>query len=46
MTETSDIIDGHGAHLVEPGDRLLTSDAQDMRRLLGLRADRVTVITV
>lgn len=45
-TDTSDAIDGHIAHLVEPGDRLLTSDPQDMRRLLSNRAGHVTVITV
>lgn len=45
-TDTSDVIDGHVAHLVEPGDRLLTSDPQDMRRLLGDRASHVTVVAV
>lgn len=45
-TGTSDAIDGHIAHLAEPGDRLLTSDPQDMRRLLGDRAGHVTVVTV
>ena len=45
-TDTSDAIDGHIAHLAEPGDRLLTSDPQDMRRLLGDRAGHVTVVTV
>lgn len=45
-TDTSDAIDGHIAHLVEPGDRLLTSDPHDMRRLLSNRAGHVTVITV
>lgn len=45
-TDTSDAIDGHIAHLAEPGDRLLTSDPQDMRRLLGDRAGHVTVVIV
>lgn len=45
-TDTSDAIDGHIAHLAEPGARLLTSDPEDMRRLLGDRARHVTVVTV
>lgn len=45
-TGTSDVIDGHVAQLVESGDRLLTSDPQDMRRLLGGRARHATVVTV
>ena len=45
-TDTSDVIDGHVAQLVQPGDRLLTSDPHDMRRLLGDRANHVTVVTV
>lgn len=45
-TDTSDAIDGHIAHLAEPGDRLLTSDLQDMRRLLGDRASHINVVTV
>lgn len=44
--DSSDVIDGHVAQLVEPGDRLLTSDPQDMRALLGGRARRVSLVTV
>jgi hypothetical protein len=45
-TGTSDAVDGHIAHLVGPGDRVLTSDPHDMRRLLSHRAGHVTVISV
>ncbi len=45
-TATSDAVDGHLAQLVEPGDQLLTSDPQDMRRLLGDRVGTATVRTV
>lgn len=44
--DSSDVIDGHVAQLVEPGDQLLTSDPQDMRELLGDGAGRVTVVAV
>lgn len=44
--DSSDVIDGHVAQLVEPGDQLLTSDPQDMRELLGDRARSVSVVTV
>lgn len=40
------ISDGHVAQLAEPGDQLLTSDPQDLRRLLGDRVRTVTVRTV
>jgi hypothetical protein len=42
----SDVVDGHVAQLVEPGDQLLTSDPDDMGDLLGDRADRVDLVTV
>ena len=29
-TEASDVVDGHVAHLAVPGDRLLTSDPEDV----------------
>lgn len=45
-TQSRDAVDGHIAQLVEPGDQLLTSDPQDMRRLLGTRAHHVTVLSV
>lgn len=44
--DSSDVIDGHVAYLVEPGDQLLTSDPHDMRNLLGDRAHHVDVVTV
>ncbi|CAN5744001.1 hypothetical protein BH23ACT10_BH23ACT10_24710 [soil metagenome] len=44
--DSSDVIDGHVAQLIEPGDQLLTSDPQDMRELLGDRARSVSVVTV
>lgn len=44
-TDTSDPVDGHVAHIVEPGDQLLTSVPDDLRRLLS-RAHAVTVVTV
>jgi hypothetical protein len=44
--DSSDVVDGHVAHLVEPGDQLLTSDPDDMRDLLGDRAHRVDMVTV
>lgn len=43
--DSSDVIDGHVAQLVEPGDQLLTSDPRDMRELLSDRT-LVTVVTV
>lgn len=45
-TDTSDAIDGHVAQLAEPGDRLLTSDPEDLRRVLGERLRHVTVSSV
>lgn len=45
-TDTSDVIDGHVAQLVGPGDQLLTSDPQDMRQLLGDRVRNVTVLSI
>lgn len=45
-TGTGDVVDGHVARLVEPGDQLLTSDPRDMRRLLGERGRHVTVVSV
>jgi hypothetical protein len=44
--DSSDVVDGHVAHLVEPGDQLLTSDPDDMRDLLGDRAHRVDLVIV
>jgi hypothetical protein len=39
---TSDVVDGHVALLARPGDRVVTSDPDDLGRLLktrGIRAD-------
>lgn len=44
--DRSDVVDGHVARLVEPGDQLLTSDPDDMRALLRDRAHLVDVVTV
>ena len=43
-THTRDVIDGHVAELASAGDRLLTSDPRDMRRLLSDRARGLTVV--
>jgi hypothetical protein len=45
-TQTSDAIDGHVAQLVDTGDVLLTSDPNDMRRLLGDRASNNIMYSV
>lgn len=45
-TQTEDAIDGHVAQLVERGDHVLTSDPQDIRRLLDDRVGDVTLVTV
>ena len=46
VVDRGDVVDGHVAQLVEPGDRLLTSDPDDMRDLLGDRVNRVDLVTV
>lgn len=46
VVDRSDVVDGHVAHLVEPGDQLLTSDPGDMRDLLGDQAARVDLLAV
>jgi len=43
---TSDVVDAHVALLVERGDRLLTSDAEDLRRLLAARRTTALVVAV
>lgn len=45
-TDTTDVVDGHVAQLVEAGDHVLTSDPDDIRRLLGARLRDVNVLTV
>jgi predicted nucleic acid-binding protein len=41
---TSDIVDGHVALLVDPGDRLFTSDPGDLRHLIDCRNVNATLI--
>lgn len=43
---TADVVDGHVALLVRPGDRVLTSDAGDLRRLLSAREVSAQVVDV
>lgn len=45
-TDSSDVVDGHVAQLVNAGDHLVTSDPHDMCRLLGSRVRDVTMLTV
>lgn len=45
-TDSSDVVDGHVAQLVNAGDHLVTSDPDDMCRLLGSRVRDVTMLTV
>lgn len=43
---TSDVVDGHVALLVANGDRLLTSDATDLERLLNARSTTAHIVAV
>lgn len=43
---TSDVVDAHVALLVETGDRLLTSDTDDLERLLDARGVSALVVAV
>jgi predicted nucleic acid-binding protein len=45
-TATTDVVDAHVATLVEPGDEVLTTDPQDMRRLLAARGITARLIGV
>lgn len=45
-TDSSDVVAGHVAQLVNAGDHLVTSDPDDMCRLLGSRVRDVTMLTV
>ena len=45
-TGTKDVVDAHVAVLAEPGDRVLTSDPEDMVRLLEERAIRARTVRV
>jgi len=44
--KTGDIVDAHVALLVEPGDRVLTSDEPDIKALLRTRRVRATIVRV
>lgn len=44
--ETSDVVDGHIALLVQPKDQVLTSDEPDIKALLRTRRVRATIIRV
>lgn len=44
--ETSDLVDGHIALLVQPKDQVLTSDEPDIKALLRTRRVRATIIRV
>ncbi|MBI2372630.1 MAG: hypothetical protein HYV07_01395 [Deltaproteobacteria bacterium] len=41
---TSDVVDAHLASLVSPGDLVLTSDPDDLRRLLKARGVRARIV--
>lgn len=43
---TSDVVDAHVALLVETGDRLLTSDTDDLERLLDASGVSALVVAV
>ena len=45
-TATTDVVDAHVATLVEPGDHVLTSDPQDIGRLIVARGVRARLIGV
>jgi len=45
-TATSDVVDAHVATLVEPGDRVLTTDPQDIGRLIAARGVTARMIGV
>lgn len=44
--ETSDVVDGHIALLVQPKDQVLTGDEPDIKALLRTRRVRATIIRV
>ncbi len=43
---TSDVVDAHVALLVANGDRILTSDAGDLRRLLAARRTKAFIVAI
>lgn len=46
VTGGSDVVDAHVASLARPGDQVLTSDPDDLGRLLDAISVRATVILV
>jgi hypothetical protein len=45
-TDTTDVVDGHVAVLARPADRLLTSDPEDMDRLLRARGTPAVTVSL
>jgi hypothetical protein len=45
-SRTPDVVDAHVALLVEPGDTLLTSDPDDLIRLLHVRRVKASIVQV
>jgi predicted nucleic acid-binding protein len=45
-TATTDVVDAHVAMLIEPGDRVLTADPQDIGRLIAARGVSARMIGV
>lgn len=45
-SRTRDVVDGHVASLVTDGDQLLTSEPDDLRRLLDARAVEARIVAV
>jgi hypothetical protein len=45
-SDTTDIVDAHVAAITGDGDRLLTSDAHDLRRLLQHRNATAVIVEV
>ena len=46
LTRSTDAVDAHLVLVAEPGDRILTSDAEDIGRLLAARGVEATVVGV
>lgn len=46
LTRTADVIDAHVAMLVTEGDQLLTSDPDDLRRLVSARRVEASIVEV
>jgi hypothetical protein len=43
LSKTADVVDGHLGLVVQPGDTVLTSDAEDIKKLLAARKVGATV---